>query len=297
MELHALRTFVAVAEEGSVTRAAKRLFMTPPSVTAHIKSLEDELQVQLFTRTSRGMEITAIGKILCDKAVHTLQAAQEMRGEAAAWHTQLRGEVRFGLNAAPHFLRLAGIVSHLQQQHPGLILSLTSSVSGLILTALRQGTLDMGYVFGPITDPALCAQRLYVADLVVAIPRQWAHLLSQPDWGNLARFPWVYTDVYCPFQEIVDQIFRQHRLEYRCVVTTSDEAVKSELVSAGIGLALLEASEAQAAVIAGKIVTWQPQPLRCDLSLVYARARQPEPLLGAVQAAVLQVWADVRPPL
>ena len=59
MELYHLRTFITVAETGSVTQAARRLFMTPPSVTAHIKSLEDELQVQLFRRTAQGWELVS----------------------------------------------------------------------------------------------------------------------------------------------------------------------------------------------------------------------------------------------
>ncbi len=64
MELYQLRTFVIVAEEENLTRAAKRLYMTPPSVSAHIKTLEEELNVQLFERTPKGMEITEQGKLL-----------------------------------------------------------------------------------------------------------------------------------------------------------------------------------------------------------------------------------------
>ncbi len=57
MELHHLRTFVAVAEESSVTQAALRLYMTPPTVSGHVKALEDELGVALFERTARGMTL------------------------------------------------------------------------------------------------------------------------------------------------------------------------------------------------------------------------------------------------
>jgi DNA-binding transcriptional LysR family regulator len=290
MELHALRTFVVVAEEGSVTKAAKRLFMTPPSVTAHIKSLEQELQVQLFVRTSRGMQITEKGQILRNKAEQTIRAAQELVSQAAALQTQLMGQVTLGLNASAAFLRLAGTVTRLQSQHPGVKLTLVNSVSGKILAALRQATLDIGYVFGPVADPALCARRVAVADLVVAVPGQWAHLLAHASWETLARLPWLYADLYCPFQEMVDQLFAQQQLPYRRLLETSDEATKCELVSAGIGLALLEASEAQAAVRAGTIVVWQPAALRCDLSLVYARVRAHDPIIGAVAAAACHAW-------
>ena len=78
MELYQLRSFVIVAEEKNVSKAAKRLFTTPPSVNAHIKDLETEWNVALFDRTARGMKITEQGEILKEKAQQTLQAAQDL---------------------------------------------------------------------------------------------------------------------------------------------------------------------------------------------------------------------------
>src|SRR4030095_15016002 len=74
MELYQLRTFIVVAEEGNVTRAAARLGLTPPSVSAQIKHLEEELHVQLFVRTSQGMCLTDHGIHLRSKGEHNLQA-------------------------------------------------------------------------------------------------------------------------------------------------------------------------------------------------------------------------------
>lgn len=72
MELNYLQTFVVVAEEKTITHAAQRLFTTPSSISVHIKNLEEELGVQLFVRTPRGMQITEKGQILLEKARHTL---------------------------------------------------------------------------------------------------------------------------------------------------------------------------------------------------------------------------------
>src|SRR5262249_18200086 len=152
MDLHQLRIFVTVAAEHSVTRAAKRLFMTPPSVSAHIKALESELGVQLFVRTPRGMKITAPGRILEAKAQHTLRAAQEVVQAATAMHAQLTGSVTFGLKATPAVLRLAPITLQMRTRYPDITLTFVPSVSGKILDALREQRLDIGYVFDPIAD-------------------------------------------------------------------------------------------------------------------------------------------------
>jgi len=65
MELYQLKTFVTVAEEGHLTRAAERLFTSQPAISAHIKSLEEELGVTLFHRTPKGMQLTTEGEKNC----------------------------------------------------------------------------------------------------------------------------------------------------------------------------------------------------------------------------------------
>jgi DNA-binding transcriptional LysR family regulator len=290
MELYQLRTFIVVAEEGNVTRAAARLGLTPPSVSAQIKHLEEELHVQLFVRTSQGMCLTEHGTLLRSKAEHTLQAAAAMVSEAMRLQAHLVGQVSFGLNATPEVLRVGAIAVHLQSTSPGITLQLVASGSGKILEALHTEALDIGYVFGPITDTALIARRVDVVELVVAVPTRWAQQVAQAGWEEIATLPWLYADLYCPFQGMIDQLFAQRQLDYHRVVLTGDEATKCALVSAGVGLALLERSEAQAAMQAGKLVIWDTPPLWCDLSVAYARQRAHDPMIQAVAASVGHAW-------
>jgi DNA-binding transcriptional LysR family regulator len=179
---------------------------------------------------------------------------------------------------------------HLQSTSPGITLELVASGSGKILEALHAEALDIGYVFGPITDTALIAQRVDAVELVVAVPIRWAQQVAQAGWEEIATLPWLYADLYCPFQGMIDQLFAQRQLDYHRVVLTGDEATKCALVSAGVGLALLERSEAQAAMQAGKLVIWDTPPLWCDLSVAYARQRAHDPMIQAVAASVCHVW-------
>lgn len=289
-----LRTFVAVAEAGSVTHAAKRLFLSPPAVSAHIQKLEDELQVPLFVRTSQGMEVTAQGQVLRAKAEQALQAAQNVARQAAELQSQLHGRVTFGINASPQVLRLAPIIERLQAEHQGIELALAHSATGKILASLRSDVLDIGYVFGPVTDRALVAHRLGVIDLVIAVPQRWADRTLDADWAAMAQLPWLYSNYYCPFQDMIDACFAARGLRCQRVVETDDEATKSDLVRAGIGLALLDRGEANTLAEAGAAVIREPEPMRCDLSLVYAAQRADDLLLQAVATSVCQVWTEVR---
>jgi DNA-binding transcriptional LysR family regulator len=217
MELYQLRTFIVVAEEGNVTRAAARLGLTPPSVSAQITHLEAELHIQLFVRTSQGMCLTEPGTLLRSKAEHTLETAAAMVSEAVRLQAHLVGQVSLGLNATPEVLRVGAIAVHLQSTSPGIILELVASGSGKILEALRTAALDIGYVFGPITDTALIARRVDVVELVVAVPRRWAQQVAQAGWEEIATLPWLYADIYCPFQDMIDQLFAQRQLGYHRV--------------------------------------------------------------------------------
>jgi len=120
MELYQLKSFAAVAEEGHLTRAGERLHLSPSSVSAQIKALEDELGVALFARTPRGMALTEAGRRLKAKADQALEAARAVREEAAALRGDVFGVVRIGMNTDPSHLRVGRLQEALGRRHRGL---------------------------------------------------------------------------------------------------------------------------------------------------------------------------------
>lgn len=293
MELYHLRTLLVVAEEQSITRAAKRLFTTPPSVSAHIKALEDEWNVSLFRRTAKGMEITEKGERLRRKAEATLLAAQDLANHATELQGYLMGTLSVGLNTSASFLRIPQVLESLQKHCPGVELGFVNSASGRIIDDLRSQTLDAGYIFGPLSGESIVSHRLSVTELAVAVPKQWETDIFSADWTAIAKLPWIHSDGYCPFQHIVDRLFRDRGLQYERTVQTDDDRTKADLISAGVGLALLEKTEAQQAVDQGKAVIWQTDPILCDLSFGYLSTRREDPLIRALRRAVLDVWGVV----
>mgnify|MGYP000857569295 CR=1 FL=1 len=96
MDIYQLRTFVTVAREGSITRAATLLHLSQPAVSAHIKAMEDALELSLFERTPRGMSLTPEGQRLLSKAQQTLAAHEDLMAEAARSKGELSGKLRLG---------------------------------------------------------------------------------------------------------------------------------------------------------------------------------------------------------
>ena len=294
MELNHLQTFIVVAEEGNVTRAAERLFMTPSSVSAHIKALEDELNVMLFVRKPQGMEITDHGNILRARAESIVRSVQDMADLSAKLQASLTGKVRIGLNAGIKFLRVAELIARIRQSYPKVDLVFESTSTGRTFPSLRERSLDAGFIFGDVPDKSFMTHGLFKAELVVAAPIAWQSQIDRAGWKDLALLPWIYPTTYCPFHSIVDKTFKREHISYQQAVTSDDDTAKLELVSAGIGLALLERTEAEEAAQEGKIAIWQRRSFKCELAWAYLKNRGEDPLIKALTEDVLRVWEENR---
>ena len=90
---------------------------------------------------------------------------------------------------------------------PGVEIVINASATGRILPAMKNHTLDAGYLFGPIADQNITAHRLGQADLVVIAPSSWADPPVLDDWEAFAQRPWIVSDEHCPFQDLIDAWF------------------------------------------------------------------------------------------
>ncbi|MCJ8268871.1 MAG: LysR family transcriptional regulator, partial [Psychrosphaera sp.] len=113
MEFYHLRSFVVVANTGNLTLAAKQLCTTPPAISAHIKSLEDELKTPLFVRSSKGMALTEKGELLLIKAQKTLDSMLDMVNLAAENQNEIIGNFTLGINQTTAQLKVAALLTNL----------------------------------------------------------------------------------------------------------------------------------------------------------------------------------------
>jgi DNA-binding transcriptional LysR family regulator len=291
MELHHLQTFIIVADEQSITRAAKRLYSTPSTISMHIKALEDELGLDLFTRTNQGMSITAIGEQIREKALITLRAAQDLVNHATDLQHTLIGTVAIGLCSDPPLLKIPALIQHLHQDYPGIDLTLHQSTSAQIIDSLLTHQLDLGFVFGSVEQPLLITQTLTEVELVVAIPAGWSSTVEASDWSQLATQPWVSVGRACPFQLLIEAHLHNQGLVCRHRVQIDDDRSRYQLVQAGIGLSLLEREVAESGVEAG-ILRIAPLPaLPCALSLVYRVHEQHQPVVRALRHIISALFS------
>ncbi len=292
MELYQLKTFVAIAEERSLTRAAERVFTSPPAVSAQIKALEDELGVKLFDRTSRGMMLTEAGARLLEEAQRTLASAGRMRSTAEQLRGAAKGVVRFGTVGDPVALRLGQTFLTLAERHPQITLQLQQGVSNDLLGELQGNELDCAYLYTDRADiEGLELRRLCGIELAVGLPLGATGTNPSPSRDEVLAMPWVGTPMGCMLRTHLDALFTSAGREYREGTMANSERVVRSLVASGAGAGILCLDNAVQAERSGELRVWNGW--RGHTWLCWVAPLQPgaPDVLDAVRGAVLEAWS------
>jgi DNA-binding transcriptional LysR family regulator len=290
MELYQLNTFVKIADEGSLTRAAELLFTSQPAISAQIKALEEELGITLFERSSRGMQLTAKGRLLYQQAAETLNSAARLKGQAQQLQQELVGELRIGVHTDYDFMRIGEVHQQLQSDHPGISPHFVQSMTARILPDIHRGVLDGGFFFGPCRYANLSVYDLAEVPMRIVGPAAWAERLTAASLDQLAALPWIYTSDTCPFYQLTRDLFDGvDREPDRVAYVDSEDAVR-ELIRAQAGVSLLRADDAQRLQAAGEFVCWNGGAPSINLGFAVQRQRVGEPLVSALQSVITRMW-------
>jgi DNA-binding transcriptional LysR family regulator len=292
MELYQLKTFVAVAQERSLTRAAERVFTSPPAVSAQLKALEDELGVKLFDRTPRGMAITEAGTRLLGEAERTLASAGRMRSAAAQLRGAAEGVVRFGTVSDPIALRLGDVLVKLAERHPQVTLQLHQGLSADALAALQRGELDCAYVMTDQEEvPGLELRRLGPLDLVVVLPASYAAAPGQLTLDEVLSMPWVGTPRACVMRRNLEELFHSAGREYREGALANTEGAVRSMVASGMGVGIVRLDQATEGERKGELRIWPGWRSHTWVCWAAPAGTDAAPAVAAVREAMLEVWS------
>jgi DNA-binding transcriptional LysR family regulator len=171
MDFRRLRYFLAVAQAGSVSRAALRLGIAQPPLSQQIRRLEAELGVRLFERLSRGVQLTVAGRALLDEGVGVLARAERASEVARRAGRGETGRLRIGFVGTAAYSVLGRIIRSFRTRRPGVELLLYELTSVDQVRALRDGRIDVGFVRPPVDAAELQVRTVTREPLVVALPR------------------------------------------------------------------------------------------------------------------------------
>ena len=242
MDVRRLKYFIVTAEERSISRAAERLHITQPPLTRHIQSLEEELGVLLFTRTSWGVELTQAGAALL-KHAHNISAHIELATE------QIRrvasgqaGRIDIGVFGSAMLSIIPKLLNTFSSTHPDVKIVLHNRPKERQINALHQGRILVAFDRYLPEFPNICSERVCREPVWVALHSD-NPLARLPRLGidDLRNEPLI--DEQDPSVSIAcRELFRYHNFEPIVVQKAADLIAATIMVSGGFGSALLPES-------------------------------------------------------
>ena len=253
MELYQLRTLAAIAEAGQLTRAAEKLHLSQPALSAQLKALEEELDLQLFERTPAGMVLTAAGKRVLASANNVLSAAEALQNDARLLKGQVVGKASIGTLSDPDFIRLGQFRNTAVARFPMLELELHQEVTGVAFERVVSGDFDASFYYGEIGNHDIAGLPLRDVAYRVAAPADWAHRLRDAGWAEIADMPWIIPPPISTHHKLVHALLGKYDVVPGKVVEADQEAVISSLVVSGLGIALMREDMALEKVASGEV--------------------------------------------
>jgi DNA-binding transcriptional LysR family regulator len=246
MELRQLWYFVAVAEEGQFTRAAARVRVAQPAVSAQIRRLERELGEPLFHRDQRAVRLTVAGEALLPHARAALAAAELGREEIASLRGVLHGRLEVGV-AGPVDHRFAEALGDFHRAHPAVEIAFTQQQNEPLLDAVARGNVDAAIVgLGAQPVPPGVRTRLVATEPLVLAVRQGDPVSGQRTitLSRLRHEPMITLVRGSGLRTVLENACRDAGFGPRIIAETGDLASLVALAAEGLGVAVLPHSAA-----------------------------------------------------
>ena len=237
MELRQLRSFSAAARLRSISRAADELEVGQPTVTTHIKKLEEELGVTLFDRVKRPIQLTLAGSTLAELASPLVEGIDALAFDTS--RKEERGPVTIASTAdiIPHVL-LEG-VKVFQATFPHVMIRIRSRRRDEVIQLVEAGEVDMGVIPGPERNPALEFQGVFGYERVLIAPKRHA-VANDPlvSLDQIAQWPLVLMGPRTHTRTVLEDEFRRKGLPWEVVVELDSMDVIKKYVAEGMGISV-----------------------------------------------------------
>jgi DNA-binding transcriptional LysR family regulator len=238
-----LETFCRVAALKSFSRAADDLFLTQPTVSGHILSLERSLSLRLFDRTGREIRLTKAGELFLRYASKILTVRKDLLNALSEFSQGIRGELSLGASTIPGEYLLPGLMGDFKREHPRFTLSLKISDTKDIVQELLQGHIEFGLIGAKVDHPSLHHESFEEDEIIVIAPSD--HPLSRKRsvvFEDLLKEPWIIREEGSGTQMTVERALRKKGKslkDFNVAIEMGSTSSVKEGVKAKLGLAFI----------------------------------------------------------
>jgi len=240
MDIKQLRSFLLIAESGSVTKAAESQHVVQPAISRQLRLLEESLGLPLFTRKRQGMELTDAGKVLVEYAQRAIRELDLANEELKAARGHLTGDVTLGLLPSTCDLLVSPLLKSLGRDHPHVHVRVSVGYTGHLQQWLENGEIDIALLYDPTSFARLSIQPLLEEKLfLVGLPDSGLRTDSPVTLAQLDTKPLILPSAPHGIRKLVENGFTASGMRLSVAAETNAMSVQKNLVLNGFGFTIL----------------------------------------------------------
>jgi DNA-binding transcriptional LysR family regulator len=285
IEFRHLETFCRVADLKSFSKAADDLFLTQPTVSGHILSLEQSLALRLFDRASREVRLTKSGEVFREYASKLLSLRKNMLNALSEFSRGIRGELSLGASTIPGEYLLPKLIGDFKKSHPSFVISLKIADTKEVIQYVLQDQVEFGVIGAKLNHPSLHYEKYEEDQIIVVAPSE--HPLTRKKRVNLDELlkePWIIREEGSGTRIAVERALRRKGRtlkQFNVVIEMGSTSSVKEGVKARLGLAFISGRATEGEVRQGsfsRIDVEDLEPISRQIYIVFHRRRTLSPM-------------------
>ena len=275
MEIRQLKAFLAIAEAKTFTAGARRVNVTQAAISMQIRQLEDEVGLQLFTRTPRRVILTEAGEYLLERARKILREHDSALAEIAEIAGAAFGRLRIGAASGTFAMhQLPAIMQKLKEKYPNAELSVSSGTSQKLVDKIMHGEIDSAFISLPVDNTNVTTESLF-SDEIVAIGHP-KHPLAKEKFisaATLAGERLILGERGGNTRRMIDEFFAAANVKPNINMELSRQEAINQMVANGLGVGMAGAKSVARDIREGKLISWFIEGAEIKWELGLARLR------------------------
>jgi DNA-binding transcriptional LysR family regulator len=241
--LRQLKAFVAVAEEGSFTRAAKILYMTQPAVSAQIKVLEDRLEIQLFDRQDKNIILTDAGELLLSKAKNILNVYDGLLDALGELKGIRQGRLVIGASTIPGEYLLPQLIGSFKKEFPGVEVVLKIADTGRVVEMIKSRSIHLGIIGASIVTDNIKLTPVSEDELIMIAAAD--HPLAKRNkvhGDEIIKTPFILREPGSGTRMVLEQMLKRNLMSFddlKIIMELGSTRAVITAVEAGLGISMV----------------------------------------------------------
>ena len=262
VRLDLYRVFLEVAKQGNISAAAQNLFISQSAVSQSVKQLEEQLQVRLFSRSTRGVSLTSEGKLLLEYVSHALGLLQSGEEKIAASRQLLTGELIIGASDTVTKTYLLSRLEAFHKDYPDIRIRILNGTTSMVLDYLHAGQVDIAFASEAPDETVYSVRHCVDTHTIFVAAPDYLEFDKVYTMEEIAALPLILLERKASSRVYVERYFQEHGVQIHPEIELGSHNLLISLARIGLGVACVTEEFSLSGLSRGVIV-----PLKTDFEI------------------------------